>query len=107
MYREIITALTQAGQDDSVVTLVTGEGEYFCSGNDLNNFLNIPPEGPEKLAADGRELLRLGSQVLHKPTVFLLLLLCDIAHEGIFPIEKTLESAIQLLLRIFASLLRC
>ena len=60
MYREIITALQQAGQDDSVVTLITGAGQYFCSGNDLNNFLNIPPEGPEKLAADGRELLRSG-----------------------------------------------
>ena len=58
MYREIITALQQGAQDDSVVTLITGAGEYFCSGNDLNNFLNIPPEGPEKLAADGRELLR-------------------------------------------------
>ena len=58
MYREIISALQQAGQDDSVVTLLTGAGQYFCSGNDLNNFLNIPPEGPEKLAADGKELLR-------------------------------------------------
>lgn len=63
MYREVITALKQAGQDDSVVTLLTGAGEYFCSGNDLNNFLNIPPEGPEKLAADGRELLRLDKYV--------------------------------------------
>ena len=64
MYREIISALQQAGQDSSVVTLITGAGQYFCSGNDLNNFLNIPPEGPEKLAADGRELLRLSNHVL-------------------------------------------
>ena len=63
MYREIISALQQAGQDDSVVTLLTGAGEYFCSGNDLNNFLNIPPEGPEKLAADGKELLRLDNSI--------------------------------------------
>lgn len=58
MYKEIITALEQAGQDDSVVTLLTGAGQYFCSGNDLNNFLNIPPEGPQKLAADGKEILQ-------------------------------------------------
>ncbi|XP_028392030.1 enoyl-CoA delta isomerase 2, mitochondrial-like [Dendronephthya gigantea] len=58
MYLEIIQALKQAGEDNSVVTLITGAGQYFCSGNDLTNFLNIPPEGPEKMAADGRELLR-------------------------------------------------
>ena len=58
MYHEIITALEQGGQDDSSVTLLTGAGQYFCSGNDLSNFLNIPPEGPQKLAADGKELLR-------------------------------------------------
>jgi peroxisomal 3,2-trans-enoyl-CoA isomerase len=65
MYRELITALKQGGEDNSVVTLITGAGQYFCSGNDLNNFLNIPPEGPEKLAAEGRELLRLENQVQH------------------------------------------
>jgi peroxisomal 3,2-trans-enoyl-CoA isomerase len=65
MYRELITALKQGGEDNSVVTLIIGAGQYFCSGNDLNNFLNIPPEGPEKLAAEGRELLRLENQVQH------------------------------------------
>ena len=51
-------ALEQAGQDDSAVALLTGAGQYFCSGNDLSNFLNIPPEGPQKMAADAKELLR-------------------------------------------------
>jgi enoyl-CoA hydratase/carnithine racemase len=58
MYRELTVALKQAAQDDSVVTLLTGAGKYFSSGNDLSNSLNIPPEKWEKMAAEGNELLR-------------------------------------------------
>lgn len=59
MYSEIQHALTVAGEDDNVVvTVITGAGDYFCSGNDLSNFANIPPEGPAKMAAEAREILR-------------------------------------------------
>ena len=58
MYGEIQQALEDAGRDGSVaVTVITGAGDYYCSGNDLSNFATIPPEGPQKLAAEGRQTL--------------------------------------------------
>ena len=59
MYQEVKAALEAAGQDDRVVcTVLTGAGDYYCSGNDLSNFTQIPPEGPQKMAADAKEILR-------------------------------------------------
>ena len=31
-----------ASKDDSTITVVTGNGDYFWSGNDLTNFTDIP-----------------------------------------------------------------
>lgn len=39
MYKEMVSVLDEAGQDDSVLTVITGQGDYFTSGNDLNNAL--------------------------------------------------------------------
>ncbi|XP_078690079.1 enoyl-CoA delta isomerase 2-like isoform X1 [Branchiostoma floridae x Branchiostoma belcheri] len=59
MYNEIVEALDQASKDDSVtVAVITGAGDYYCSGNDLGNFMNIDPKDMPKMARDGRELLR-------------------------------------------------
>ncbi|XP_066435408.1 enoyl-CoA delta isomerase 2-like [Eleutherodactylus coqui] len=58
MYNEIGLALDEAAKDDSVFTVLTGNGDYFCSGNDLNNFTNIPPEGKEKMASDSADILQ-------------------------------------------------
>uniref|UniRef100_A0A671Q2H0 Enoyl-CoA delta isomerase 2, mitochondrial-like n=1 Tax=Sinocyclocheilus anshuiensis TaxID=1608454 RepID=A0A671Q2H0_9TELE len=58
MYNELIEALDLAGKDDSVITVITGSGDYYCSGNDLNNFTKIPEGGVEKLAKESGELLR-------------------------------------------------
>lgn len=58
MYVEIITALEQAAKDDSVITVLTGAGDFYCSGNDLTNFTKIPEGGVEQMAKDGGELLR-------------------------------------------------
>ena len=64
MYKELQAALQAAGQDDSVVCAVlTGAGDYYCSGNDLSNFTQIPPEGPQKMAAEAKEILRWGVKV--------------------------------------------
>ncbi|XP_072267866.1 enoyl-CoA delta isomerase 2-like [Pyxicephalus adspersus] len=58
MYKEIGLALDEAAKDDSVITVLTGYGDYYCSGNDLNNFTNIPPEGKEKMASDSAVILK-------------------------------------------------
>ncbi|XP_050397648.1 enoyl-CoA delta isomerase 2 isoform X1 [Patella vulgata] len=38
MYDEIVQALDEAGKDNSTLAVITGAGDYFCSGNDLENF---------------------------------------------------------------------
>ena len=59
MYEGLTNILKSSATDNNVrVVLLTGTGDYYCSGNDLSNFLNIPPEGPEKLAADSAQLLK-------------------------------------------------
>ncbi|XP_062848116.1 enoyl-CoA delta isomerase 2, mitochondrial [Trichomycterus rosablanca] len=58
MYNELMEALALAGKDNSVITVLTGSGDFYCSGNDLNNFTKIPEGGIEKMAKDAGELLR-------------------------------------------------
>nr|XP_046228032.1 enoyl-CoA delta isomerase 2, mitochondrial isoform X2 [Scatophagus argus] len=58
MYNEIIAALEQAAKDDSVITVFTGAGDFYCSGNDLTNFTKIPEGGVEAMARSGGDLLR-------------------------------------------------
>ncbi|XP_068593222.1 enoyl-CoA delta isomerase 2 [Cebidichthys violaceus] len=58
MYNEIIAALDQAAKDDSVITVFTGSGDFYCSGNDLSNFTQIPEGGVEESARRGGDLLR-------------------------------------------------
>ena len=59
MYKDVQTALQEAAYDATVVCAVlTGMGDYYCSGNDLSNFTNIPPEGPQKLAAEAKVVLK-------------------------------------------------
>ncbi|XP_037365674.1 enoyl-CoA delta isomerase 2-like isoform X2 [Talpa occidentalis] len=58
MYQEIMLALQAAGKDDSALTVLTGNGDYYSSGNDLSNFTDIPPGGVEQKAKDSAILLR-------------------------------------------------
>ncbi|NXU56362.1 ECI2 isomerase, partial [Turnix velox] len=58
MYREIIKALQEAGKDDSTLAVFTGNGDYYCSGNDLNNFANASPGDLEKMTNDAAALLK-------------------------------------------------
>ena len=59
MYANIGAVLNDAAKDDKVVTMmITGAEDYYCSGNDLSNFMNIPPEGPAALAEKGGKVLR-------------------------------------------------
>eukprot|EP00742_Colponemidia_sp_Colp-10_P001563 GILJ01001680.1.p1 GENE.GILJ01001680.1~~GILJ01001680.1.p1 ORF type:complete len:265 (+),score=39.65 GILJ01001680.1:42-836(+) len=60
MYLDVISALQWAtSRDDVVVALLTGSGDYFSSGNDLSNFLNIPDDTtPEQLSKKSGDMLR-------------------------------------------------
>lgn len=35
----------------------SGAGDFYCSGNDLGNFMNIPPDGIKAMADKGGEIL--------------------------------------------------
>ncbi|KRY81293.1 Enoyl-CoA delta isomerase 2, mitochondrial [Trichinella pseudospiralis] len=56
MYRDIISGLKAAEKSEAFITVLEGKGDYFCSGNDLNNFLQISDTA--KMAADAKLLLR-------------------------------------------------
>lgn len=58
MYNNIVAALEQAAKDDSVLTVFTGAGDFYCSGNDLSNFTKIPEEGVEMMAKQAGDVLR-------------------------------------------------
>lgn len=60
MYEEIVNALTEAKNDDKIaVTVFTGAGDYYCSGNDLSNFVSMMNSGltAAELAEQARVLL--------------------------------------------------
>ncbi|XP_052585206.1 enoyl-CoA delta isomerase 2-like [Peromyscus californicus insignis] len=44
MYQEIMLALKNASTDNSAITVFTGTGDYYCSGNDLTNLINATGE---------------------------------------------------------------
>lgn len=58
MYGEIGEFLERARQDAVKFVVLRGTGDYYSSGNDLGNFANIPPEGPQKMAKDGEKVLK-------------------------------------------------
>ncbi|XP_041488891.1 enoyl-CoA delta isomerase 2 isoform X1 [Microtus oregoni] len=57
MYQDIILALKNASTDNSAITVFTGAGDYYCSGNDLTNFTSTSG-GMEEAAERGAVLLR-------------------------------------------------
>lgn len=57
MYQDIILTLKNASTDDTVITVFTGAGDYYCSGNDLTNFTSASG-GMEEAANKGAEVLR-------------------------------------------------
>ncbi|XP_042868681.1 enoyl-CoA delta isomerase 2-like [Penaeus japonicus] len=58
MYEEWIAALKEAAEDPAtVITVTTGAGNYYCSGNDLSNFANVTPENMHEHSKNGGVLL--------------------------------------------------
>ncbi|XP_013404825.1 enoyl-CoA delta isomerase 2, mitochondrial isoform X2 [Lingula anatina] len=58
MYEEWGLALAEAAESDATIAVVTGAGDYYCSGNDLSNFMNIPPDGIAAMAEEGGRILK-------------------------------------------------
>ncbi|XP_008505603.1 enoyl-CoA delta isomerase 2 isoform X2 [Equus przewalskii] len=58
MYQEIVLALKAASQDDSTITVLTGNGDYYSSGNDLTNFTNTSPGEIQEKAKNSLILVR-------------------------------------------------
>ncbi|KAK7084841.1 Enoyl-CoA delta isomerase 2, mitochondrial [Halocaridina rubra] len=59
MYSEWMAALAEATADpNTVITAITGAGDFYCAGNDLTNFTNVKPEDIHKMAQDSKVMLR-------------------------------------------------
>lgn len=66
MYLGIAKALTEANSDDDTkVVVLAGAGKFYCSGNDLGNFMNVTDvkaaaeEGHKKLKYEKEYLIEL------------------------------------------------
>ncbi|CAD5111462.1 DgyrCDS773 [Dimorphilus gyrociliatus] len=58
MYADLTEILNTAAKDDSVrLVAFTGVGSYYCSGNDLNNFMGVDPSDISKIAKESGSLL--------------------------------------------------
>ncbi|CAL1536535.1 unnamed protein product [Lymnaea stagnalis] len=58
MYKGIGKAFKEAAEDDAYsIAVISGTGDYYCSGNDLSNFTNVTPEQIPKMASEGRAVL--------------------------------------------------
>ena len=59
MYNELTEALAQAKNDDRILMcVITGAGDYYCSGNDLTNFTTKEAMSDfKKAAVEGGVLL--------------------------------------------------
>ena len=94
MYDDICAALDQAAKDPSVrVAVTTGTGDYYCSGTDLSNFTDIPPDGPEKMAEEGMIILRWVGDAYALLPVCLEAFLCFVTVEDLCN-QNTLQSAL-------------
>lgn len=59
MYAEIPKALQAGALDDNVVvTVMTGTGDYYCSGNDLNGYLQWDGNNLEKIVKESAKNLQ-------------------------------------------------
>uniref|UniRef100_A0A0K0DIE5 ACB domain-containing protein n=1 Tax=Angiostrongylus cantonensis TaxID=6313 RepID=A0A0K0DIE5_ANGCA len=69
MYNGIIEALEASNKDKSTaVTVITGTGDYFCSGNDLSNFAKAASASKEEIkemAETAADILRRYIQVAY------------------------------------------
>ncbi|KAE9415926.1 hypothetical protein Angca_004398 [Angiostrongylus cantonensis] len=63
MYNGIIEALEASNKDKSTaVTVITGTGDYFCSGNDLSNFAKAASASKEEI----KEMAETAADILRR-----------------------------------------
>ncbi|KAJ1346589.1 hypothetical protein KIN20_001417 [Parelaphostrongylus tenuis] len=63
MYNGIMEALAASNKDKSTsITVITGAGDYFCSGNDLSNFAKAASASKEEI----KEMAETAADVLRK-----------------------------------------
>lgn len=76
MYEDLIGALEKSQKDKATsITVLTGTGPYYSSGNDLSNFAAKTPEEMQKLADDGEKILErfVTAHIMHeKPLISLI-----------------------------------
>ena len=90
MYQALADGLKQADRDDSVrVILICGSDDCFTSGNDLADFLNTPPTGPESpvmqflfAISEARKPVVAAVNGLAVGVGVTMLLHCDLAYAG-------------------------
>ncbi|KAL8571760.1 hypothetical protein ACOMHN_051127 [Nucella lapillus] len=60
MYDEIALTLEMAAEDPEIyLVVVTGTGDYYCSGNDLSNLTNIDPGNIEAQTRESKAVIKL------------------------------------------------
>jgi methylglutaconyl-CoA hydratase len=71
MIEEILSALAEIDSSAALVMILTGEGNAFCSGMDLDDLKAMAQQSPERQLEDSRRMAQLYRQIwsFSKPTI--------------------------------------
>jgi methylglutaconyl-CoA hydratase len=66
---DLLRALDEAAKSDAIVLIVTGAGQAFCSGMDLDNLKSLLGRSPEQNLEDSRTMVKLFRALYEFPKV--------------------------------------
>jgi methylglutaconyl-CoA hydratase len=66
---DLLRALDEAAKSDAIVLIVTGAGQAFCSGMDLDNLKSLLGRSPEQNLEDSRKMVKLFRALYEFPKV--------------------------------------